>query len=146
MESGVLKKTGSLNREYAPEALHQLLFAWGKRLWGSPGAASIHKEGDASLTFDGKSRIAPMVMADVSLANWQQQALTQLTHALMLALSKKGRDADACYVMHVQATQHAGEISITECLERLERLCAEEMADLPVDVRAKLASIRAAIH
>jgi len=144
MDSGTAYKTGKLNREDAPEALHQLLFAWGKRWWGAPAANQA--PGDASFTFHGKARMTPMVMPEVSLSNWQQQALTQLTHALMLNLSKKGRDADAAFVMHLQTTQRAGEITLLECLERLERLCGPEMAMLPVDIRAKLASIRAGIH
>lgn len=143
MESGKTK-TGKLNGEYAPEALHQLLFAWGKRWWGAPAPSA--EQGDKTLMFGGKARIGPMVMADVSLSNWQQQTMTQLTHALMLMLSKQGRDTDATYVMHLQSTQRAGEISFLECLERLERLCAEEMNALPVDIRAKLASIRAGLH
>lgn len=145
MKSGDEHKTGKQNREYAPEALHQLLFAWGKRWWGAPAAAST-PEGDRNLMFGGKARIGPVMMADVSLSNWQQQTVTQLTHALMLNLSKQGRDTDATYVMHLQTTQRAGEISLLECLERLERLCSSEMGELSVDIRAKLASIRAGIH
>jgi hypothetical protein len=140
-------KTGI--RENEGEALHQLLLAWGKRLISPAQTVQTEKKSydEHVLTVTGGSaRIGTVTLASISLSNWQQQAMTQLTHSLMLTLTKHGRDVDAAYVMHLQQIQRAGEISPEQCLERLGRLCPDEMASLPAEIRAKISCIKQGIH
>ncbi len=151
MQTEAALKTDRLNREDAPDALYQTLFAWGKRLWSASGASESkvanQPERDGNVTLSGRSvTTQPVLMAKVSFSTWQQQTMTQLTHALMLNLSKHGRDTDAAYVMHLHQIQREGEISVEQCLDRLQRLCPDEMAELPTEIRAKLSSIKAGIH
>lgn len=141
-------KTERGDKVNAQEALHQVLFDWGKRLLSAADTSykSVAKEVMSEMQYSGPVRIGPVTFANVSLSNWQQQTMTQLTHALMLNLTKNGRDTDASYVMHLQQILRAGEIGYEQCLERLQRLCPDEVAELPTDIRAKLACIKQGIH
>lgn len=141
-------KTERGGRENAQEALHQVLFDWGKRLLSAADTSyrNITREPAHELQYSGPVKMGPVTFANVSLSNWQQQTMTQLTHALMLNLTKNGRDTDASYVMHLQQILRAGEISYEQCLERLQRLCPDEVAGLPTDIRAKLACIKQGLH
>lgn len=140
-------KTGRLYREALPDALHQVLFAWGKRLFSVSGIShAMVPEHAADAGQNASVRGGPVLMANVSLSNWQQQTLTQLTHALMLNLTKHGRDADASFVMHLHQVQREGEITAEQCLDRLQRLCPDEMAQLPTGIRAKISCIKTGIH
>ncbi len=142
--------TERYDKEEMPDALHQVIFAWGKRLFGP--STTFHAQHSYPSTNDdmllnaSSVRIGTVSMGSVSLSNWQQQTMTQLTHSLMLNLTKAGRDADASFVMHLHQIQRAGEISLEQCLERLIRLCPEEMKGLSTDIRAKLACITQGIH
>lgn len=141
-------KTERVYRGDNQEALHEVLFDWGKRLLSVADISPKHalKGGASEMLYSGPVKMAPVTFANVSLSNWQQQTMTQLTHALMLNLTKNGRDTDASYVMHLQQILRAGEISYEQCLERLQRLCPDEVADLPTDIRAKLACIKQGLH
>jgi hypothetical protein len=153
MFSGTAVRTGNHDkesiREHEGETLHQLLLAWGKRLISPSQTSDAEKKShdDRIMTLSGGTvRIGAVTLASISLSNWQQQTMTQLTHSLMLTLTKHGRDADAAYVMHLQQIQRAGEISAEQCLERLGRLCPDEMTTLPAEIRAKISCIKQGIH
>lgn len=147
MDTGSASKTERHNREDIPDALHQVLFAWGKRLFGGSVASQAPMELPDDMMLSGKTvRVGPVSLANVSLSNWQQQTMTQLMHALMLTLTKHGRDTDASYVVHLQQITREGEIDYEECLDRLQRLCPDEMNELPSSIRAKLACIKHGIH
>lgn len=136
-------------REDAHDALHQVLFDWGRRLFSTAGAGhkKIEVDEHCDLMMSAhSSKIGPVTLSNVTLSNWQQQTMTQLTHALMLMLTKHGRDVDAAYVMHLHHIQRDGEISFEQCLDRLMRLCPDEVATLPAPIRAKLACIKEGIH
>lgn len=90
--------------------------------------------------------ISPVMMANVSLEEWQHHTISQLTHTLILAMSQKGRAQDMSYITHLRAIQQAGEITIEQFLDRLYRLFPAEMLKLPMHVRAKLSSIRQELH
>lgn len=149
MHTSSAHKTDKYYREAAPDALHQVLFAWGKRLFGASGSSYVPEQDspENDMVLNASTvRVGPVSLANVTLSNWQQQTMTQVTHALMLNLTKHGRDADASYVIHLHHIQRAGEIGVEQCLDRLQRLCPDEMAALPSEIRAKLACIKQGIH
>ena len=141
-------KTDKLNREAGADALHHWLFSWSRRWWSASSAVDSQNEmrSDA-MAMSGRSvSISPVLMADISLEEWQHHTISQLMHTLILAMSQKGRAQDMSYIKHLHMIQQAGEISVEQFLDRLHRLFPAEMLKLPLHIRAKLSSIRQELH
>lgn len=89
-------KTDKLNREAGADALHHWLFSWSKRWWSASNAVNSQDIAQTdAMAMNGRSvSISPVLMADISLEEWQHHTISQLMHNLILVLSQKGRAQD----------------------------------------------------